>query len=496
MFNFNRHTMKCKSQPNGPYATQIGQELKKVEFLAGKTEQEALSGKSYQKVLSALLTEIKPVDFRKKAGLDEEAKISRQLHTVITIDEIVDMAIANQWGLCTKNGFIYIFNGKFWAPMDAESFKPFLGAAALKMGVPEYEAKYHKVRDELYKQFLATAVLPTPEPTNSTLINLQNGTLEITDDGVQLREPRREDFLKYQLPFKYDPTATCPKFDSYLEEVLPDEDCRKILAEYLGHVFTTVQTFKPEKVLLLYGSGANGKSVFFDIVNALLGEENISSYSLQNLTKSDSYQRAELSNKLLNYASEINGKLEQHTFKLLASGEPVEARQIYGKPFIMRSYAKLMFNCNELPKEVEQTEAYYRRFIIAPFTYMIPEEKRDPELAKKIISTELSGILNWVLAGLHRVLTQKEFTKSAVVKEQIEAYKLESNSVAMFLEEEGYSKSVEEHLPLKDLYLDYQDFCRDNGHNICSLRTVAERLRNLGYNIKKVAQGRIVYAKN
>lgn len=485
--------MKNKAKEQESYTELIAKELKRVDKTHGNIQVDSQKTKTYQKVLAELLLEIKPVDFRRKAELKDDAKISRQLCTVISIDEIVETAKANKWGLCTKNGFIYVYNGQFWIPIDAESFKPFLGAAALKMGVPKYDAKYHKVMDELHKQFLATAVLPTPEPKNSTLINLQNGTLEITEAEVKLREPRQEDFLKYQLPFKYDPEARCPKFDAYLEEVLPDEGCRKILAEYLGHVFTTVQTFKPEKVLLLYGSGANGKSVFFDIVNAVLGEENICSYSLQNLTKTDSYQRAELSNKLLNYASEINGKLEQHTFKLLASGEPVEARQIYGKPFIMRDYAKSMYNCNVLPKEVEQTEAYFRRFLLIPFTYTVPEERRDPDLANKIISTELSGILNWMLEGLNRVLKQKKFTTSEVVKEQLESYRRESDSVAMFLDEEEYSKSTEKYIPLKELYNHYQMFCRENGHYPCSTRSMSDRLTKAGFYIKKIAQGRIVY---
>ena len=66
-----------------------------------------------------------------------------------------------------------------------------------------------------------------------------------------------------------------------------------MLAEYMDYIFTT--GLKLEKAAILYGSGANGKSVFFEVVNALIGPDNICSYSLQNLTKYDSYQRAELS---------------------------------------------------------------------------------------------------------------------------------------------------------------------------------------------------------
>ena len=298
------------------------------------------------------------VDFREWANLDNGDKITCKIYIVGTIDEIIKAATVNNWGLGIKNGFTYLFNGKYWQPLDLDTLKLFLANAAKKLGVPPLEANYHRLRDELYKQFAAVLNIDTPEPPQGvTLINLQNGTFEISDEGQELREYRREDFLKYQLPFEYDPEAKAPMFNQYLKRVLPDENCRKVLAEYIGYIFTS--GLKLEKVAILYGGGSNGKSVFFDIIKALIGKDNICSYSLQSLTKNDSYERADLANKLLNYASEINGKLEAHIFKQLASGEPVQARPIYGQPFTMENYAKLMFNCNELPKDVENTEAFF-----------------------------------------------------------------------------------------------------------------------------------------
>ena len=69
-------------------------------------------------------------------------------------------------------------------------------------------------------------------------------------------------------------------FMKYLDRVLLDEDAQKVLAEYIGWIFTPL---KLEKCLFLYGSGKNGKSVFVDIVEALLGKENISHESLSDM---------------------------------------------------------------------------------------------------------------------------------------------------------------------------------------------------------------------
>src|SRR5262249_2831066 len=147
---------------------------------------------------------------------------------------------------------------------------------------------------------------PRPEPADGVcLINLLNGTFEITPTKIHLRDFKREDFLTHQLSFTYDKGATAPIWQRFLDEVLPDESRQLVLAEYIGYVFTRL---KLEKTLMLYGSGANGKSVVFDVVNALLGPENVVNHSLASL--SHEYHRAKLANKLLNYSSDISTRLE------------------------------------------------------------------------------------------------------------------------------------------------------------------------------------------
>ncbi|WP_206366746.1 DUF5906 domain-containing protein [Sphingobacterium sp. SGL-16] len=103
-----------------------------------------------------------------------------------------------------------------------------------------------------------------------------------------------------------------PIFEKYLNTVIPDIEKQRVLAEYLGLVFIKNgnKAIKEEKALILYGTGANGKSIFFEVVNALLGDDNVNNYSLSSLTIHNGYFRAKIANKLVNYASEINGKLE------------------------------------------------------------------------------------------------------------------------------------------------------------------------------------------
>jgi putative DNA primase/helicase len=430
-------------------------------------------------------------------GKIDKCKTNERHRLILCIENVLNIAELNNWGLCKNGGFIYLYNGTHWVKLDKDTLQNFLGKVAEKQGVQKLTARYFDFREKLLKQFFAIAYLPNPvPPENMVLLNLQNGTLEVTPTGTWLRPFNPEDFLTYQLPFNYDPEARAPLFGKFLNRVLPDPDLQNILSEFLGYVFIKTFYLKLEKALLLYGTGANGKSVVYDIVNALLGATNVTSYSLESLTDRNGYYRAMIAGKLVNYATEINGKLETSFFKQLASGEPVEARLPYGDPFTISDYAKLIFNLNELPREIEHTNAYFRRLLIIPFTETIPEAEQDKQLAKKIIENELSGVFNWVLEGLNRLLLNKRFTDSNKVNEAREAYKLESDSVRGFISENEFTPIETGGLLLKDLYREYREYCNEDGNKPVAKQKFRKRLEAQNIKVEKTgAEGNRVFLK-
>lgn len=468
-------------------------------------------------IFSDILHNITAIDFRKEAFPEveklykehEEAspddkeeiqkkilkyKVQNKHYIVITIDEVLRISAERNLNICLHNSSTYLFNGKHWENVEEQRMRSFLGKCAQKMKVPKFEARYFDFADKLHKQFIATAYLPKPKTDKEkVLINFQNGTLEITTKGYNLRDHNPADFLTYVLPFCYDPRATAPIFEKYLCDVM-EADKQQVISEYFGYLFLKNGILKLEKVLLLYGTGANGKSVMFEVLNALLGAENVANFGLPSLTNENGYYRAKIADKLVNYASEISGNLEVSAFKLLASGEPIEARLPYGEPFTLRNYAKLIFNTNELPRNVEHTNAFFRRFIIIHFAKTIPVEQQDKNLHSKIIESELSGVFNWVLTGLTRLIEQGNFTDSESVKKAVSDYKTDSDPVQLFLNEFGYSTGSTP-MPLKELYASFRTFCYDNGFKTPSNRTFSERLKNLGYEMDKRNYGLAIYIK-
>lgn len=445
-------------------------------------------------ILYELLDKTEKINFWEYVELSGvNPKLLKKHYLVSVIEILLKKTNEQKFSLCRKNEMVYLFNGEYWEHIDNVLFKDFLGQVALKIGVDKFDAKLHSFKDELLKQFISDARLKEIQSDNkTTLINLLNGTFEINGTTQNIREFRKSDFLTYQLPFEFNPNAKCTRFLKFLNEVLPEKELQDVLAEYLGYIFIKNGVLKLEKVLLLYGTGANGKSVLFEIICALIGKHNITNYSLQSLTGKDGYHRAMIANKLLNYASEINGKLEVSFFKQLASGEPVEARLPYGNPQLITDYARFIFNCNELPRETEQTNAFFRRFIILPFKKTIPPEMQNKKLAEQIINDELSGIFNWVIQGLKRLLENETFTESEIVKNEVTQYEIESDSVLMFLEDLEYEASLSETITVSFIFNEYKTYCYENGYMICSVKTFSQRLIKKGI-VKKRANPLTVF---
>jgi putative DNA primase/helicase len=139
-----------------------------------------------------------------------------------------------------------------------------------------------------------------------------------------------------------------------------------------------------------------------------------------------------------------------------------------------------------LPKTTESTEGFFRRFLIIPFNEFIPPEDRNYRMNTAEFweeSGELPGILNFVIAGLKRLLANNGFTKSETAETVHDEYRRNSNSVRLFMKEEGYQPDGAERIRLKELHSLYKSYCRENGYIAVASQTMAERLRNIGYHV-------------
>jgi P4 family phage/plasmid primase-like protien len=237
-------------------------------------------------------------------------------------------------------------------------------------------------------------------------------------------------FSRICLPYPYDEHAQCQQWIYFLQEVLPDPECRKLLQEWFGYCLipdTSLQRF-----LLLEGTGANGKSVALSVLMALLGPDNVSAVSLENF--GGTYNLTETLGKLANITPEIGelDKTAEGILKAFVSGEILQFNQKYKPVFTARPTARLVLATNTRPRFSDKSQGLWRRLLLIPFPNTIPEEMQDPSLAEKLVQ-ELPGILNWAVEGLKRLHLRGRFEEPLVCQQAKQEYIREVNPVRLFL---------------------------------------------------------------
>lgn len=408
-------------------------------------------------------------------------KVRRTEYSVLVVNVFKKIVLAKGLDLKVFNKEIFFYNGKFWQNITEERFTSFLSNVAEKMGLAELVYEHHTFGSDLIKQFIHKNFIQFVTDSKYTCINLQNGTYKFFKGKGKLHPHNKKDNLHYVLPFDYLPEEKCPMFNDYLEYCLPDEEKRKVIQEFLGYVFTPNEVCNLEKCLLLYGEGSNGKSVLYRVINELLGKENISSYSIPQLTdkQKGEYYTVNLQNKLLNYCSDTKGAFDDTgVFKQLVSGEKVTGRHPAGRPIEFVNNAKFIFNVNVLPTTPENVYGFFRRFEIVDFSVTVEEGKKDRQLPTKIVENELSGVFNWVLEGLDRLLKNKKLTDCKANNEALERFKIKSNNVLEFLLDEGFEvvSNIEHGQIFNEVYQSYVNWIAENGGHALKKSNFKDRI--------------------
>lgn len=278
------------------------------------------------------------------------------------------------------------------------------------------------------------------------MIAVTNGLLNPEKGTLTPYTPN--EFVVQQIPVEFKPEAECPVNLKFLAEVL-EPDQIPIIQEALGYCL--LQAMPIHTSIVLLGEGANGKSTLLNVINAFLGAENVSHVTLQQLCEGR-FELAQLHNKLANICDDLpsNSLKSVGNYKNLTGNAPIQGQHKFKDPFNFLSHAKLFFACNKLPPAPEDTVAYYRRFIILNFSRMFTGKNADNKLLEKLTTpNELSGLLNWALEGLKRLLKNGQFTSAKSIEETRSQYIRTADSCLAFIEEQ-----TEISLDLKDYVTD------------------------------------------
>jgi P4 family phage/plasmid primase-like protien len=321
------------------------------------------------------------------------------------------------------------------------------------------------------------ACLDEESPPDCQCINLRNGRLDWATGDL---EPHTSAvFTTIQLPVEYDPVATCPAFDRYLATTF-DMDVIPLIEELLGWCLVPDRRF--ETAVMLTGEGENGKSVFLDLVGDLLGEANVSNVALQDL-EDNRFRVAELYGKLANIFADLDARGLQSSsmFKTLTTGDYVTAERKHAQPFRFRSYAKLLFSANTIPASRDRTHAFYRRWLIIPFTRIFDGVGGNPTPDKALrdkLKAELPGIFTYALRGLARLTANQAFTQPKSVVEAKQAYIRSNDNVRVFVDE-CVLADKDATIMKKEFYQVYEIWCDRYGERAISQKALKGALTKI-----------------
>lgn len=297
------------------------------------------------------------------------------------------------------------------------------------------------------------------------LICLNNGILNIWTMEFFEHTPDYKFLIK--VPVNYDPKQEAPVFDRFIESIIPVQTDRDALVEFIGYCL--YRDLPYHKSFALVGKGSNGKSTFLALLKSLLGADNTSCISLQEL-ETGTYSLSALYGKLTNIYPDLSSKAMTQTgrFKAITGGDMISTNVKY-RDYMTATYtAKMVFSCNEIPKSTnDDTDAYFRRWRVITFPMVFTSTNVDPNLKAKLTTPEeLSGVFNKSLIGLKRLLEQKKFTGDEGVDAEREKYIRMSDPIRAFVldrieaDDSLYEIDVAGLVPKSEVYGSYIEFCK------------------------------------
>ena len=306
------------------------------------------------------------------------------------------------------------------------------------------------------------------------------------EQGGPVQVPHTPDyFTTVKLPYDFDPNASPRAWVDFLLDVLEGDAERVILLQqFVGYLLTP--TLRQHKFLLIAGEGANGKGVFCEVVERMLGRENVSHIPLAEFGQR--FSLATSLGKLANIVCESGAEISTYAENVLATytaGDSMSFFRKYLDPIDAVPTAKVILSTNELPKFQDKTQGVWRRLIFCPFEKTYTEKDQDKNLADKL-AMHLPGVLNWALEGIGLLKEYAGFVSPNKCVEALADYQLRMNPARGYLRETYELESQAEGIPCNGVYKAYTVWCDANGHRPLNSSNFGREVRRVYPNAVKM----------
>jgi putative DNA primase/helicase len=274
----------------------------------------------------------------------------------------------------------------------------------------------------------------------------------------------------YAIPHNYNPDANCDKFITMINKIFTYKGKvnfhhRDLFLIYFAYCLT--DSIKYQKILILYGMGANGKSVLVSIMQRVLGSKLTTNIALQDV--GDIFNRIQFMNKLLNVADDIPStalteKVES-ILKIMSGTENMQGQFKGVDPIDFKITCKHVATCNCIPAAPEGADfAFFRRWIVLPLLYTFKKDEINLEELDKIFTEEsMEGIIQYILTFLPRLDELRDYS----ARESENNWRKYGDSISSFM-----YFHVREHeynaMPTREVYQIYMRYCKLNNLKIAN----------------------------
>jgi len=315
-------------------------------------------------------------------------------------------------------------------------------------------------------------------------INFKNGVYNLQESKLEEHDP--ENYFTQKIPWDYDPHAVCPAINEFIEEITQSSEDAETLMESAG--YTLMPSIPISKAFILVGEGGNGKTMFLELLKEVLGRENYKEEDLQQLEETR-FGTQSLYQKLALFSDDLpsKGLKTAGTFKSLVGGGEVRAEYKGGAHFQFKNYATPVFACNDIPQTEDNSDGFFRRWMIVNFPYKFKDnpsskdeyqkqKKPEHELKMELLDDdEIKGFINEIIVHIEHVLEKGKFTHDLDVEEIRKQWNAYSDPVNEFIEkyiEQGITKNEAERKARNQVEFTEYDFdyiVKDDLHDLVSI---------------------------
>lgn len=385
----------------------------------------------------------------------------------------------------SKSETMYAYQGGVWKPNGREIVQ-----SLIEDIINSYSKNY--IVNEITNKIKRLTVIK-PEEFNTTptgLICLKNGVLNLKTKELEEHNPKY--YFKRKIDINYNPKNKCPEINKFFEQTFYPEDLPTI-QEWIG--FQLFNNYFIKKAVILFGEKDTGKTIFLKLLTTFIGQDNVSGISLQRISGNDKFALSSLKDKYSNIYDDLSSQdlKDGGGFKIATGGGYITAEFKFGDSFQFLNFAKHTFACNKIPalNDVDD-DAYYSRWIPIPLDNQTPVEEQDRFLINKLTSPEeLSGLLNWAIEGLIRLINNGYFSFNKDSKQIKLIMTRHGNSLVSFIQDccvrdDGHKISKDH------LYQAYHAYCKLNNIPLMSKNQVGRSFERLtGYVLAKTGPERL-----